>query len=54
MYDRTYLTVKKLLNELHRLRYNHVDEPEIFEMTKEIIEKLKRLETILKTRIEGE
>ena len=53
MYDKTYLTVKRLLVEFHRLKYQHVDEVEIYEKTKEIIENLKNLESMLKIKIEG-
>ena len=52
MYDRTYLMVKKLYVEIHRMKYNHVDEPEIFDKTLEIINNLKQLESILKEKIE--
>ena len=53
MYDRTYLMVKKLYAEIHRLKYNHADEPEIFDKTLEIINNLVQLEAILKQKIEG-
>lgn len=53
MYDRTYLMVKKLYVEIHRLKYNHADEPEIFDKTLEIINNLNQLEAILKQKIEG-
>ena len=53
MYDRTYLMVKKLYLEIHRLKYNHADEPEIFDKTLEIINNLVQLEAILKQKIEG-
>ena len=52
MYDRTYMIVKKLYVELHRVKYNHVDESEIYEKTKAILGQLKELETILKEKIE--
>jgi hypothetical protein len=52
MYDRTYVTVKKLLVEFHRLKYQHVDEQEIYKKTREILERLKELEIILKHKIE--
>jgi hypothetical protein len=52
MYDKTYLMVKKLWVEIHRLKYNHVDEPEIYNKTIEIINSLKQLELILKQKIE--
>ena len=52
MYDRTYMIVKKLYVELHRVKYNHVDESEIYEKTKVILGQLKELETILKDKIE--
>ena len=54
MYDKTYLTVKKLLVEFHRLKYQHVDEPEIYKKTLEIIKNLKTLENILRIKIEGD
>ena len=38
--------------ELHRVKYNHVDEPEIYEKTKQILGQIKELETILKKKIE--
>jgi hypothetical protein len=34
MYDRTYIIVKRLFVELHRVKYNHVDESEIYEKNK--------------------
>jgi len=52
MYDRTYMIVKRLYVELHRVKYNHVDEPEIYEKTKKILNELKQLESILKEKIE--
>ncbi len=52
MYDKTYLTVKKLLIEFHRLKYQHVDESTIFEKTKEIIKNLEEMEIILRKKIE--
>tara|TARA_R110002033_G_scaffold141859_1_gene180356 strand:- start:598 stop:798 length:201 start_codon:yes stop_codon:yes gene_type:complete len=52
MYDRTYIIVKRLFVELHRVKYNHVDEDEIYKRTNEILERLKELETILKHKIE--
>ena len=52
MYGKTYLIVKRLFVEFHRLKYQHVDEPDIYNKTKEIIEKLQDLEKLLKTRIE--
>jgi len=52
MYDRTYLMVKRLYVEIHRMKYNHADEPEIFKKTLEIINNLKQLEIILKNKIE--
>ena len=52
MYDRTYIIVKRLFVELHRVNYNHVDEDEIYKRTNEILERLKELETILKHKIE--
>jgi hypothetical protein len=52
VYDKTYLTVKRLLVEFHRLKYQHVDEADIYDRTKEIIEKLQDLEKLLKIRIE--
>ena len=52
MYDKTYLTVKRLLVEFHRLKYQHVDEPEIYNKTIEIINNLKQLELTLKQKIE--
>jgi len=52
MYDRTYIIVKRLFVELHRVKYNHVDEAEIYKRTNEILERLKELETILKKKIE--
>ena len=39
--------------ELHRVKYNHVDEDEIYKKTIAILEQLKELETILKKKIEG-
>jgi len=53
MYDRTYIIVKRLFVELHRVKYNHVDEDEIYKKTIAILEQLKELETILKIKIEG-
>jgi len=53
MYDRTYMTIKRLYIELNRVKYNHVDEEDIFQPTKSILEQLKELETILKQKIEG-
>ena len=53
MYDRTYVTIKRLYVELNRIKYNHVDEEDIYEVTKTILNKLKQLETILKQKIEG-
>ena len=52
MYDRTYVTVKRLYVELNRLRYNHVDDKIIYEQTNTILKKLKELESILKQKIE--
>ena len=54
MYDKPYLTVKRLLVEFHRLKYQHVDEPEIYEKTKEIINNLKTLEKTLRIKIDGD
>ncbi len=52
MYDRKYIIVQRLFVELHRVKYNHVDEAEIYEKTKVILGQLKELETILKKKIE--
>ena len=52
MYDRTYLVVKRLYAEIHRVKYNHADESLIFDKTLEIINNLKQLEAILKQKIE--
>lgn len=52
MYDRTYMIVKKLYVELHRIKYNHVDEEEIYKKTNEILQQLESLEAILKQKIE--
>ena len=54
MYDKTYLTVKRLLVEFHRLKYQHVDEPDIYKKTEEIINNLQTLEKTLKLKIEGD
>ena len=53
MYDKTYLMVRKLYIELHRMKYNHVDELEIHKRMIEIIDKLEQLEQLLKNKIEG-
>jgi hypothetical protein len=42
------MIVKRLYVELHRVKYNHVDESEIYEKTKVILGQLKELETILR------
>jgi hypothetical protein len=53
MYDRTYVTIRRLFNELNRIKYNHIDEEELFESISMILEKIKELENNLKKRIEG-
>ena len=54
MYDRTYIIIKKLIVELHRLKYQHVDEPELYNKTNEILNSLAEMEQLLKAKIEGE